>query len=113
MTDMKPQFLSGGRTLRLALLLPAAALIFLGSVIQLGVLGYGQLNSRALWPVAMIFQSAWDLFAAHLGTPEMQSLARFWPLLLVVCGLSILVALKPAKRQPARQFEIHRRIGSW
>jgi hypothetical protein len=113
MTDMKPQFVSGGRTLRLALLLPAAALIFLGSVIQLGVLGYGELNPRTLWPAAMIFQSAWDLFVAHFSTPAMQSLARFWPLLLVVCGLSILVALKPAKRQPARQFEIRRRVGSW
>jgi len=36
MTDAKPQFVSGRLTLRATLLLPAAALIFLGSVFQLG-----------------------------------------------------------------------------
>jgi hypothetical protein len=113
MTELRPQFVSGGRTLRFALLLPATALIFLGSVFQLGMLGYGELNPRTLWPVTMIFQSAWNLFAAHFSTPEMENIARFWPLLLVVCGLSILVALRPAKRQPTRQFEVRRRVGSW
>ena len=113
MMDARPQFVTAGRTLRMALLLPAAALIFLGSVIQLGMLGYGQLNARTLWPVMMIFQSAWDLLAAHFHAPEMDSLAKFWPLLLVVCGLSILVALRPTRRHRARQFEIRRRAGSW
>ena len=100
MTDARPQLLSGGRNLRLALLLPAAALIFLGSVIQLGVLGYGQLNPHDFWPVMMIFQSAWNLFASCWSGPEWAGISQFWPLLLVVSGLSILFLLKPASRKP-------------
>ena len=113
MMDAKPQFVSGGRTLRMALLLPAAALIFLGSVFQLGMLGYGQLNPHDLWPAKMIFQSAWDLFASLFNTPELANILRFWPLLLIIGGLSILYALKPANRKPARTVEIRRRASSW
>lgn len=109
MTDTRSRFVTGGHTLRMALVLPAAALIFLGSVFQLGMLGYGQLNLRDFWPLAMIAQSAWGLF----NGPAFANIVRFWPLLLVVCGLSILVALKPASRKPARQFEIRRRASSW
>ena len=103
MTNARPQLVSAGRTLRMTLLLPAVALIFLGSVFQLGMLGYGQLDPRSLWPVMMVFQSAWNLLTAHSNTPELASIARFWPLLLVVCGLGILAALRPAKRQPVRR----------
>lgn len=113
MMDAKPQFVSGGRTLRMALLLPAAALIFLGSVFQLDMLGYGQLNPHDLWPAAMIFQSAWDLLASLFNTPELANIVRFWPLLLVIGGLSILYSLKPANRKPARTVEIPRRVSSW
>jgi hypothetical protein len=117
MTDTRPQFVSAGRTLRMALLLPAAALIFLGSMIQLGMLGYGQLNPRDFWPAAMIFQSAWDLLAANLSATGLSNIFQFWPLLLVVCGLGImgiLYALKPSNnRKPARPVEIRRRISSW
>ena len=113
MTNTRAQMVSGPHTLRMALLIPAAALIFLGSVIQLGVLGYGQLNPRDFWPAVMILQSAWDLFGGLFHGAEFSSVVRFWPLLLVGCGLSILVALKPAARKPARQFEIRRRASSW
>ena len=113
MTNTRPQLVSGPHILRMALLIPAAALIFLGSVIQLGMLGYGHLNPRDFWPAVMILQSAWDLFSGLFRGPELANIARFWPLLLVVCGLSILVALKPSNRKPARQFEIRRRASSW
>jgi hypothetical protein len=101
MTDAKPQFVTVGRTVRLALLLPAAALIFLGSVFQLGMLGYGQLNPRDLWPAMLIVQSAWNLLVTHFNVPELATLFQFWPLLLVVCGLGILLALMPSKRSAA------------
>ena len=104
MTDTTPRFVSGRPTLRMALLLPALALTFLGSVFQLGMFGYGQVNPRALWPLVMVFQSIWDLFAAGCNTPQLASISQFWPLLLVVCGLGIVMALKPAKRQPARRY---------
>jgi hypothetical protein len=98
MTDAKPQFVSGRLTLRAALLLPAAALVFLGSVFQLGMLGYGRLNPRVLWPALMIVESAWNLVAVHFNAPQLGDLFQFWPLLLVGSGLAILLALRPANR---------------
>ncbi len=103
MTDAKPQFVSGRPALRAALLLPAAALIFIGSVFQLGMLGYGHINPRDLWPVVMIFQAAWNLLAAHFNAPELANVGQFWPLLLVGLGLAILLALKPANRSGAHR----------
>ena len=103
MTDAKPQFVTGGRTLRMALLLPAAVLIFLGSVFQLGMLGYGQLNPRDLWPAIMIVQSAWNLLAVHFNVPALANIFDFWPLLLIIVGLGILWALLPAKPSAARR----------
>jgi hypothetical protein len=101
MTDAKPQFVSGRPALRAALLLPAAALIFIGSVFQLGMLGYGQLNPRDLWPAMMIIQTAWNLLAAHFNAPDLANVGQFWPLLLVGLGLAILLALNPANRSRA------------
>jgi hypothetical protein len=103
MTDAKPQFVTGGRTLRMALLLPAAALIFLGSVFQLGMLGYGQLNPRDLWPAMMIVQSAWNLLAVHFNVPALANIFDFWPLLLIIVGPGILWALLPSRRSAARR----------
>jgi hypothetical protein len=103
MTDARPQFVSAGRTLRMALLLPAAALIFLGSVIQLGMLGYGQLHPQDFWPAMMILQSGWDLLASRCNAPELANIFQFWPLLLVIGGLGILIALKPAHRKGPRR----------
>jgi hypothetical protein len=103
MADAKPQFVSSRPALRAALLLPAAALIFIGSVFQLGMLGYGQLNPRDLWPAIMIIQTAWNLLAAHLNAPDLANVGQFWPLLLVGLGLAILLALKPANRSAARR----------
>jgi hypothetical protein len=103
MTDTRPQFVTVGRTLRVALLLPAAALIFLGSVFQLGMLGYGQLNPRDLWPAMLIVQSAWNLLVTHFNVPELATVFQFWPLLLVMCGVGILLALMPSKRSAARR----------
>jgi hypothetical protein len=103
MTDARPQFVTGGRPLRMALLLPAAALIFLGSMFQLGMLGYGQLNPRDLWPATMIVQSAWNLLAVHFNVPMLANIFDFWPLLLVIGGMAILWMLLPSKHSAARR----------
>jgi hypothetical protein len=103
MTDAKPQLISGRLTLRATLLLPAAALIFLGSMFQLGMLGYGNLNPRDLWPAMMIVESAWNLLAMRFNAPQFGDLFQYWPLLLVGSGLAILMALKPANRSAARR----------
>jgi hypothetical protein len=102
MTDAKPQFVSGRLTLRATLLLPAAALIFLGSVFQLGMLGYGRLDPHDLWPALMITESAWNLLAVRFNAPQFGDLFQYWPLLLVGSGLAILMALKTANRSAAR-----------
>jgi hypothetical protein len=104
MTDAKPQFVTAARTWRWALLFPAAALIFLGSMFQLGMFGYGQLNPRDLWPAILIVESAWNLMVEHFNLPELVNLFQFWPLLLVICGLGILLALKPSSH-PGRRGE--------
>ena len=103
MTDAKPQFVSRRMTLRAALLLPAAALIFLGSMFQLGMLGYGNLNPRDLWPAMMIVESAWNLLVLHFNAPQLGDLFQFWPLLLVASGMAILMALKTSNRSAARR----------
>jgi hypothetical protein len=103
MTDAKPQFVSSRLALRATLLLPAAALIFLGSMFQLGMLGYGHLNPRDLWPALLIVESAWNLLAVHFNAPQSGYLFQFWPLLLVGAGLAILFAIGPANRSAARR----------
>lgn len=103
MTDAKPRLVSDRLTLRAMLLLPAAALIFIGSMFQLGMLGYGQLDPRNLWPAVMIVQTAWNLVATHVNAPELADLSRFWPLLLVACGFTVLLALKPKNQADARR----------
>jgi hypothetical protein len=103
MTDAKPRLVSDRLTLRAMLLLPAAALIFIGSMFQLGMFGYGQLDPRNLWPALMIVQTAWNLAAAHLNAPEFADLSRFWPLLLVASGFAVLLALKPNNSADARR----------
>jgi hypothetical protein len=103
MTDAKPQLVSGRLTLRAALLLPAAALIFLGSVFQLGMLGYGRVNPRVLWPALMIVESAWNLVAVHFNPPQLGDLFQYWPLLLVASGLAMMLALRPVNRSSVRR----------
>jgi hypothetical protein len=98
MTDARSQFVSGRPVFRAALLLPAAALIFLGSVFQLGMLGYGQLDPRNLWPALVVFGAAWNYSVAQLNFPWLGGLSQFWPLLLVAAGLLSLLALRPKHR---------------
>jgi hypothetical protein len=105
MTDTRAQFVSGRPIFRAALLLPAAALIFLGSVFQLGMLGYGQLDPRNLWPALMVVRAAWNFSAAQLNVPWLGDVSQFWPLLLVGAGLLSLFALRPDNRLEDRLEE--------
>jgi hypothetical protein len=103
MTNARPQFVSSRPVLRAALWLPAAALIFLGSMFQLGMLGYGRMDPRDLWPAMMLVQAAWNLVAVHLNVPQLADVSQFWPLLLVALGLALALALKPASRPAPRR----------
>lgn len=101
MTDTKARFVSRRPVFRVVLLMPAAALILLGSVFQLGMLGYGQINPHNLWPALIVAQAAWNLSAAQLNLPWLADVSQFWPLLLVGAGLTVLLALLPGNRVEA------------
>lgn len=95
MTDATPPLLSQTSISRVAAIMAAIMLIFLGIVFQWGQLGAGQFNVDGFWILHVLAMNAWNLVAMHLGTPGLTEILRFWPLLLVAFGLAILLALKP------------------
>ena len=94
MTDATPRLESEMSISRVAAIMAAIMLIFLGIVFQWGQLGKGQLDVDGLWVIQTIAMNVWNLVAIHLGSGLMETL-RFWPLLLVAFGLAILAAVKP------------------
>jgi hypothetical protein len=95
MTDATPRLASQISVSRVAAIMGAIMLIFLGIVFQWGQLGEGQFSVDGLWIIHMIAMNVWNLIAMHLGRPGLTEILRFWPLLLVALGLAILLALKP------------------
>ncbi|HXQ25382.1 MAG TPA: hypothetical protein VN822_03135 [Candidatus Acidoferrales bacterium] len=93
MTAAESQLVSGKSIPRAAVLFPAGALIFLGTVIQLGMLGYEHAASPNLWPVSMIVEAAWNLLAARLNLSGYALICEFWPSLLVAAGIAMLLPL--------------------
>ena len=69
----------------------AGLMILLGTVLQLGQLGYDHINAANFWLVSMFAQSIWNLLAMRLNAPAMEEVLRFWPLVLVSAGLGILM----------------------
>jgi len=74
-----------------SMMIVAALLILLGTVFQLGELGYGHISPDNFWLVSMFTQSVWNLLAMRMNGPAMQEVLRFWPLMLVSVGLGILM----------------------
>jgi hypothetical protein len=68
----------------------AGCLILLGTVVQLGVLGYGPASSHNFWLLSLIAGSVWQMLAAHPIAPALNAQLQFWPMLLVAIGLAIL-----------------------
>jgi hypothetical protein len=68
----------------------AGFLILLGTVVQLGVLGYGPASSHNFWLLSLIAGSVWQMLAAHPIAPALNAQLQFWPMLLVAIGLAIL-----------------------
>ena len=91
MTAAESQFVSGKSISRAAVLFPAGALIFLGTVIQLGMLGYEHAVSPNLWPVSMIVATVWNLVAARFNLVGFAAVCEFWPSLLVAVGIAMLL----------------------
>jgi hypothetical protein len=76
-----------------ATMLGAGLLILLGTVLQLGVLGYDRMRPSNLWPVSVFAEGAWNMLAMHVNGPALDQVLRFWPLILVSAGLGILMLL--------------------
>lgn len=80
---------------RLALLF-ATLLVALGSALQLGELGYGNLRPANLWMFSVIAPNIWNTLAAVLNAPYWQMFVRFWPLGLIGASASILFLVRAA-----------------
>jgi len=102
MTAAESQLFSGKSISRAAVALPAGVLIFLGTVIQLGMLGYQHAASANLWPLSMIVQAAWSLVAARLNLSGFALICEFWPSLLVAAGIVMLLPVAFAGRTGER-----------
>ncbi len=87
-------FVGGSRT---ALLL-AALLICLGSVLQIGALGYGSIRPGNLWMLSVIAPNTWNTLAGILNAPYWQEVRQFWPLILVAIGVGIGFAARRGNR---------------
>lgn len=98
MTDATPRFVSQTPISRVATIMAAITLIFLGIVFQWGQLGEGHFSLDGFWIIHMIATNIWDLIVAHLTVPGLAGIFRFWPLLLVLFGSAILLALGLDKR---------------
>lgn len=79
----------------------AGLLILLGIVFQLAELGYGHMDTNNLWLFSVLASNVWDVAAAHMNVPALHDMLKFWPLLLVSSGLTMLLGLKPGNRRAA------------
>lgn len=74
-----------------ATVLGAGLLILLGTVLQLGVLGYDHVRPANLWFLSVFAEGVWNMLAAHVNGPALEQVLRFWPLMIVSAGLGILM----------------------
>jgi len=98
--------LRNGHSISMAIVLTVAALLLLlGTVLQLGDLGFGQLSPSSFWLVRIVIEGIWNALVAISSAPVLQELRQFWPLLLVSLGLALLLATKSGSRSrvPANQ----------
>jgi hypothetical protein len=70
----------------------AALMILVGVVFQVGELGLSHIRLDNLWLVSVVASDLWNLVVTHLGGPTVTQVLRYWPLLLVGLGLSIMLA---------------------
>src|SRR5271156_1380111 len=87
-----------GATVLVAL---AGLLILLGLVFQMAELGYGNVRPDNIWLFSVIATGIWNILSLRLNTPGLFELFRFWPLVLVGFGVSIMLA---ARENRSRRF---------
>jgi len=82
--------------------LGAGLLIFFGTVFQLCELGWIKSGVGNLWPVSVVMGNLCSAIEVCLKTPLIDEALRFWPLVLVFIGCSMLTAPRAAASQPSR-----------
>jgi len=97
MTDARPQLIGAPAVTRTMAMLAAGLLIFVGLMFQLGEFVCGQLNATSYWLVHTIAANIWNMVILRLNALGIGELIRFWPLLLVACGLAILLAVQTTR----------------
>lgn len=70
----------------------SALMILVGVVFQVGELGLSHIRLDNLWLVSVVASDLWNLVVTHLGGPTVTQVLRYWPLILVGLGLSIMLA---------------------
>lgn len=76
----------------------AGLLILLGLALQVAELAYGHLIRENPWIISVTVQAIWNMLTELLGSLALPDMMRFWPLLLVLAGCSILAVLN--RRSP-------------
>jgi hypothetical protein len=88
----------------------ATVLILVGLVFQVSELGYAHVRPDNVWLFSVLASNIWNILSLHMNTSAIQDFLRFWPLLLVSLGFSIMLAARQNRAGSAsdnRQRGIH------
>ena len=88
-------------------MLGSALLVIVGLVFQVGEIGFGHFRVDNLWLVSVVASDLWNLLAARMGAPSLAEVLRFWPLILVGLGLSIMLATQENRLRRTRKGAKH------
>src|SRR5580704_19453458 len=72
----------------------ATVLILVGLVFQVSELGYAHVRPDNVWLFSVLASNIWNILSLHMNTSAIQDFLRFWPLLLVSLGFSIMLAAR-------------------
>lgn len=83
----------------------SALMILVGVIFQVGELGLSHIRLDNLWQVSVVASDLWNLLVTRVGGPTVTQVLRYWPLLLVGLGFSIMLATQEnrLKRTTARK----------
>jgi hypothetical protein len=85
------------------LMVGSALLVMVGLVLQVGEIGLGHFRVDNLWLVSVVASDLWNLLAARIGGPSLAEVLRYWPLILVGLGLSIMLATQENRLRRTRK----------
>jgi hypothetical protein len=107
MTNVERQSSSASISGSGMLFIGSALLIVVGVVFQAGELGVGHFRLDNLWLVSVVASDLWNLAATRIGGPTVAEVLRYWPLILVGLGLSIMLATQENRLSRTRKGAKH------